>query len=261
MYESVVLAGLILQVLTLVTLGFFLLQLSTQQGRILLRLDSLEGKRAGPDDGTMGTGPKGLEAGTAVADFELPDLTGKTRSLSEFRGRRLLLIYWSPDCGFCDMSAPELVEMQSALEENQIQLALVSYGNAEANRKLAAEHGLNCAILLLKDSVAGKYLSEEVFKYCGTPSAYLLDEQGHVAHPLAAGMTDVVALAREAADRAQPKQAAIRKLPLSESRIEREGLKRGTPAPQFTLPDIHGDTVSLEQFQGRKVLLVFTDHQ
>ena len=41
MYESVVLAGLILQVLTLVTLGFFLLQLSTQQGRILLRLDNL----------------------------------------------------------------------------------------------------------------------------------------------------------------------------------------------------------------------------
>src|SRR5438876_8787161 len=93
MYESVVLAGLILQVLTLITLGFFLLQLSTQQGRILLRLDSLEGKRAQPDDGTVAAGPKGLVVGTAVADFELPDLTGKTRSLSEFRGRRLLLIY------------------------------------------------------------------------------------------------------------------------------------------------------------------------
>src|SRR2546426_8227442 len=120
MYESVVLAGLILQVLTLVTLGFFLLQLSTQQGRILLRLDSLEGKRAGPDHGTMGSGPKGLEVGTAIADFELPDLTGKTRSLSEFQGRRLLLVYWSPDCGFCDMSAPRLVQIQSALHEKQI---------------------------------------------------------------------------------------------------------------------------------------------
>src|SRR5438093_2567687 len=261
MYENVVLAGLILQVLTLVTLSFFLFQLSTQQGRILLRLDSLEGKRAQPDDGTAASGPKGLAVGTAIADIELPDLTGRTRSLSEFRGRRLLLIYWSPDCGFCDMSAPDLVEMQSALEANHTELVLVSYGDAEPNRKLAAEHGLNCAILLLKDSTAEKYLSEEVFKYCGTPSAYLLDEQGHVAEPLAAGITEVVALAREAAVRAQSKKAALRKLPLSESRIEREGLKRGTPAPQFTLPDIHGDTVSLEQFQGRKVLLVFTDPQ
>src|SRR5438128_10759689 len=97
------------------------------------------------------------------------------------------------------MSAPDLVEMQSALEANHTQLVLVSYGDAEANRKLAAEHGLNCTILLLKDSTAEKYLSEQVFKYCGTPSAYLLDEQGQVADRLAAGMTEVVALAREAA--------------------------------------------------------------
>ena len=97
MYESVVLAGLILQVLTLVTLGFFLLQLSTQQGHILLRLDSLKGKRAQPEDGMVASGPKGLAVGTAVADVELPDLTGKTRSLSEFRGRRIVVIYWSPD--------------------------------------------------------------------------------------------------------------------------------------------------------------------
>ena len=159
------------------------------------------------------------------------------------------------------MSAPDLVEMQSALEENHTQLVLVSYGNAEANRKLAAEHGLKSTILLLKDSAAEKYLSEEVFKYCGTPSAYLLDEQGHVAQPLAVGMTAVVALAREAADGAQPKKAALRKLPLSESRIEREGLKAGTPAPDFNLPDVHGQPVSLEQFRGQKVLLVFMDPQ
>src|SRR5207253_10986900 len=146
-------------------------------------------------------------------------------------------------------------------EENHTQLVLVSYGDAEANRKLAAEHGLNCTILLLKDSRAEKYLSEEVFKYCGTPSAYLLDEQGLVAQPLAVGMTEVLALAQEAAEGAQPKNAALRKLPLSESRIEREGLKAGTPAPDFNLPDVHGQPVSLEQFRGQKVLLVFTDPQ
>src|SRR5437867_11407552 len=113
MYEHVVLVGLILQVLTLVTLSFFLFQLSTQQGRILLRLDSLEGKR--PDDGRGGSGPKGLAAGSAIEDFELRDLTGKTRPLSEFRGRRLLLLYWSPDCGFGDVLAPELGQRQAAL--------------------------------------------------------------------------------------------------------------------------------------------------
>lgn len=47
--------------------------------------------------------------------------------------------------------------------------------------------------------------------------------------------------------------------PLAESRIERDGLKPGTPAPAFVLPEVRGGTVALEQHRGRKVLLVFSD--
>ena len=36
-----------------------------------------------------------------------------------------------------------------------------------------------------------------------------------------------------------------------------ELLKPGTPAPDFTLADINGNSVSLRDFQGRKVVLVF----
>src|SRR5881397_3889578 len=37
--------------------------------------------------------------------------------------------------------------------------------------------------------------------------------------------------------------------------------KAVSPAPAFRLPDIHGGTVSLDQFRGRKLLLVFSDPQ
>src|SRR5213594_4292897 len=110
------------------------------------------------------------------------------------------------------MSAPDLVEMQSALEANHTELLLVSYGDPESNRKLAAEHGLNCTILLMQDEPAQKFLSEEAFKQCGTPAAYLLDEQGRVTQPLASGMDAVALLAREAA--ADTKKTRLRKLPL-----------------------------------------------
>ena len=53
----------------------------------------------------------------------------------------------------------------------------------------------------------------------------------------------------------------LRTRPMTESRIVRDGLKTGAPAPGFSLPDIHGGTVSLNQFHGRKVLLVFSDPQ
>src|SRR5262245_38542147 len=42
------------------------------------------------------------------------------------------------------------------------------------------------------------------------------------------------------------------------SRIGREGLKPGTKAPDFTLPSVANGDVSLHNFAGRKLLLVFT---
>jgi peroxiredoxin len=47
--------------------------------------------------------------------------------------------------------------------------------------------------------------------------------------------------------------------PLSESRIERNGLKAGSIAPDFTMPDIHGRSISLGRYRGRRVVLVFSD--
>jgi len=42
------------------------------------------------------------------------------------------------------------------------------------------------------------------------------------------------------------------------SRLGREGLKVGKKAPDFTLPSVAGSDVSLHDFSGRKLLLVFT---
>jgi methylamine dehydrogenase accessory protein MauD len=41
-------------------------------------------------------------------------------------------------------------------------------------------------------------------------------------------------------------------------RLGRDGLKPGKPAPDFTLPSASGQEVSLHEFAGRRVLLVFT---
>src|SRR5207247_1488630 len=46
---------------------------------------------------------------------------------------------------------------------------------------------------------------------------------------------------------------------LARSKIKRDGLKAGTPAPDFRLPRLDGrGDLSLEEFRGRRVLLVFS---
>src|SRR5437667_10697116 len=242
-------ACIVIEAVVAVTLGLVLFQVLKQQGRILRRLDELELDAAGA------SAPAELEVGTLVQNFQAPDLSGKNVSLSDFRDRRVLLIYWNPECGFCDMLAAELAPLQTALKKNNTEVVLVTYGDVESNRKLAVEHGLDSTILLMESSPAKEFIVNELFRHRGTPSAYLLDEQKRVFQALAVGMDDILRVAREAS-------TGGHRPPLQrESHIVRDGLKAGTPAPVFRLPDIHGGTVSLDQFRGRKVLLVFSDPQ
>jgi peroxiredoxin len=121
-------------------------------------------------------------------------------------------------------------------------------------RKRSRQLGLKSPILLGKEGTEAL----ELFSDFATPAAYLLDERGRVAHPLVIGSDGALSLAREVAA-----GTASRRLPgersLAESRIERNGLKAGTAAPAFVLPDLSGRTVLLKDYLGRKLLLVFTD--
>ena len=90
----------------------------------------------------------------------------------------------------------------------------------------------------------------------GTPAAYLLDDRRRIAKPVAVGAREVPKLAEEAAG---GRRRLASERPLSESLVEREGLKAGVPAPTFELPDLGGRPVSLGDTRGRRVLLVFSD--
>lgn len=46
---------------------------------------------------------------------------------------------------------------------------------------------------------------------------------------------------------------------LKGSRLNRDGLARGTVAPRFQLPRVGGGELSLDEYAGRRVLLVFSD--
>jgi peroxiredoxin len=243
------LVGLLL--LGFVLLGLLLYRMLRQQGRVLLRLEALEAGLASPERTPTNGHPLGLPLATSVPPFRLPDLNGAEVGLEDYRGRRVFLVHWDPQCGFCRRIAPELAKLQGGLKERKTELLLLSYRDSESNKALAEEHGLDCPILLQADGE-----TVEAFAMLGTPAAYLLDEKGRVAKALALGADQVPALAREAAG-AKARLGTER--PLAESRIEREGIPAGSRAPSFDLPDLHERKVSLEDYLGRRLLIVFSD--
>ena len=249
----------------LVVLAAFVFQLVRQHGLLLLRLEQIEQHLAGSDDhaahGDHGARPtegyddghtaRGLAVGAEAPAFALPNLDGDTISLDSLRGKRALLVHWSTTCGFCEQIAPDLAALQDQLRRRNTELILVSYGDREPNTTLAKENGLECQIVLQDPAHPA-----DLFRYMGTPSAYLVDETGRIAKPLASGMYQVLDVAREAASGRKPLPT---ERPLTDSRLPRDGLRPGAEAPAFALPDLSGRTVSLADFRGRRVLLVFSD--
>jgi peroxiredoxin len=255
--QALLVLVLVIEIVILISLSTLFYQLLKQQGRILLRLDDLEqSARLGlaPEIEQPESEPFGLRVGTRFPAFRFPDLTGAKLGLNDLEGKRALLVHWGVDCDFCAGIGKDLALLDDAFAAQKLQLVLLSHGEASANRKQAKQLGLRCPILLAKDTSEAL----EVFNDFGTPAAYLLDEGGRVAHPLVVGAREVLTLARQLAAGTERKRLSGERA-LSESRIERRGLKAGTPAPGFRLPDLTGRMISPEDYRGRKLLLIFTD--
>jgi peroxiredoxin len=253
----------------LVGVGYWLFyQLLRQNGRILLKLEALQEQIAEMKAAPESPAPQGLDPGTPAPDFELPDLTGQPRKLSQWRGRRVLLIFFNPQCGFCEQMAEGLAALKADGSDGRPIPVLITTGDPEENRRFVQEHGIHCPILIQKkDEILALYQAG------GTPMGYLLDEEGIIATPLTVGGPDLLALAKvqipsvtrtpeseKAAQEphGQPRKGKVNR-GLHTSRLRRDGLKAGTPAPPFRLPRLDGGELALEEYRGRRVLLVFSD--
>ena len=237
-------------------------QLIRQNGRILLRLEAID-KRLSPRGDDKPQKERGLRIGTIAPDFELPDLAGERHKLSEFRGKDLLLIFFNPKCGFCTKMADDLAALPLDGENGRAVPVVVTTGDREDNLQLVGRYGIRCPVLLQKEmEVASQFHAQ------GTPMGYRIDKTGRIASVLAVGGEALLKLATgtnehqngsapSANGSPKPREKDYRSL--AASRLNRKGLKAGEAAPDFRLPRIDGGELSLEEFRGRRVLLVFSD--
>jgi peroxiredoxin len=231
------LAGALMLVL-LIGEGWLLLQMMTQQGRLLLRIEGLEKKLGVPAQPAAPAA--GLVVGTAAPSFELPNLDGKTTTLAFLKsfGKPLVLLFTDPGCGPCTALLPDVGKWQRD-HAAKMQVALVSRGTVEANRAKVTEPGVTNVLLQKNREIADAY------KAYGTPSAVVVRQDGTIATPVAQGADAIRGLI---ANVLTPPAPAPR---------PPAGLKIGEPAPDFSLPDLAGKTVKLSDFRGKPTLVLF----
>jgi thiol-disulfide isomerase/thioredoxin/uncharacterized membrane protein YphA (DoxX/SURF4 family) len=147
------------------------------------------------DDEDEDDEPEGPPIGSAAPAVRLPDLDGNMIDLADHRGTRTMLLFWNPDCGFCQRMLPDLKKWEERPPKGAPKLVLISSGTAEENRA----QGLRSLTLLDDDFATGSDFGSD-----GTPSAIMIDAKGNVASELVVGAPEVMKLARSTRDPVQP---------------------------------------------------------
>jgi thiol-disulfide isomerase/thioredoxin/uncharacterized membrane protein YphA (DoxX/SURF4 family) len=257
-----ILAGIV--ILALIAFqAWFSMQLLSQNGRVLTRLDALEAKvsaiaaELGLGDEAFATGGAlhdglgaglsgaGLPVGSSAPDFELESLDGTRASLGELLGdgRRLVLVFTSAGCGPCEALLPQIPEWQDRYGD-ATRFAVIATGGRADNVAKAAEHGIETVLLQSDDrEVSSAYEAH------GTPMAVVISSEGVILSPTVGGAEQVSTLVSQAA-------GAVLDVRHVEPQCD-EALPAGREAPKLTLSDLDGEPIALEDLYQRPTALVF----
>ena len=184
--------------------------------------------------------PAGPAIGEPAPSLKLPNLKGKKVNLAAFRGKKTLVLFWNPGCGFCEQMLDDLKDFEANPPEGAPNLLVVSSGTVAENKAM----GLRSTVVLDRNFGVGSAYGAN-----GTPMAVLVDEEGRIASELAAGAPAVLALAGVAQDPARNGSGGGQAVPAAAS--------IGDPVPPIKLPDLSGQTVDLADFRGEKTLVAF----
>lgn len=257
--------------------GWLLLQMVGQNGRLLTKLEAIDGRLDGlnappaPAQPTPAA-PAGLAVGSPAPGFSLDGIHGETQTLDALRarGNPVLLVFSSPTCGPCNALMPDVARWQRE-HGGRLTIAVIAAGEPAANRAKAAAHGLTNVLLQADQDVAQRYHA------LGTPTAVLVGADGRIAAAPAAGADAIRELVKQTVAVGAPARAAT---PVGTGASAPERSKNGLhdmppavapngaaptvptapariPAPAIALPDLDGNPVSLADHAGEPTVVLF----
>jgi peroxiredoxin len=114
------------------------------------------------------------KTGSLAPDFSLNDICGKKVTLSQFKGKVVILNFWSIWCGPCLAEMPSLNKLYLELKDKGLVVLAVTEDPAEKPvRSYIKEKGLAFPVLMDKER-------KVYFKYSlyGIPVSFLVDKKG-----------------------------------------------------------------------------------
>jgi peroxiredoxin len=119
-----------------------------------------------------------LEINQPAPQFQLPDLEGEEHALVDYRGRIVIINFWSAECPWSEQVDRRLLEFVTPLE-NEVALVSIASNANEGLELLSTSAAARVLPLVLIDSgyrVADRYGAQT------TPHFFVLDRDGNLRY-------------------------------------------------------------------------------
>ena len=118
-----------------------------------------------------------IKVGQPAPEFSAQDLGGQTVSLSDYRGKKVVLVdFWATWCGPCRMSMPGLQSLQDDFQRRGLEtLSVNQRESAEQAGEFMKKKGYGFHVLLDPDSAIATQYSVR-----GIPTLLAVDKEGVV---------------------------------------------------------------------------------
>ena len=109
-------------------------------------------------------------------DFSLKSIDGQEITLSQLKGKVILLDFWATWCGPCRESIPHLIQLYKNYREKGFEVVGMSIdkGDGEAVRRFVKSMDIPYPVVIAPEDVVRRY------QVTGIPASFLIDKQGKV---------------------------------------------------------------------------------
>lgn len=132
---------------------------------------------------------KGVPAADAVMALRLPDLRNQPQSLSQWRGKVLVVNFWATWCAPCREEIPAFVRLQQKYAAKELQFVGISIDQPDKTLEFATQFGINYPTLI------GSFDTIEVSHKAGNtkrvlPFTLVLARDGKIVATETGGLTE-----------------------------------------------------------------------
>lgn len=111
--------------------------------------------------------------GKQMPDFQVTDITGKSHSLSGYKGKSVMVVFWASWCNPCMQEVPHLNTLREIMPEDKLAIIAISNESEATVKKTAEAKEMRYTVAAHQQE-----LPEPFNKVQGIPTAFYINPDG-----------------------------------------------------------------------------------